>query len=228
MDDTADLYVMNTNMDLTEGRGGSRPCGLFRHLGNALDEGRTAGVMGTHSGVTANEAFYESGPTLGTVGRRVIGSFRDGTGAYQWGVIPANIAPLNDEEKARLAALRKELGDLAPTREYERGDEGEAVGVIWHRAVSSVALSKASTEVIVGLVRVSDAGDPREALAAVRRQYPELPLLHYTVVKTGELFTLRAGTADAVEPTGVGALPETDRAALIEEYRELATKAGLL
>lgn len=83
----ATAYLTFTNIDLVEGRGSERPCALHVNLGSALAYGKTAGVGGTHSGVSTVSILGNlDGPI--TTGKQVIGAYLDGLRSWKWGSPP--------------------------------------------------------------------------------------------------------------------------------------------
>lgn len=233
-DAPATAYLTFTNLDLTEGRGSDRPCALHHHLGSALAFGKTAGVMGTHSGVTTTAVLGDLDGAIVT-GRRVIGPYLDGLRQWKWGITPHQVAELSEEEKARLEQLQKQLGDITPQPvEPTARDEAGAIGVIWHRAPASIALTSVETEKIVGFIRVivfstgEELSDPEPRVAAIREANPDAPRMYVNVVDFGVPFRLKETDAVWSEPVSASELPPEERAALVDEYTALARKAGIL
>lgn len=229
-------YLTFTNIDLAEGRGSDRPCALHTHLGSALAFGKTAGVGGSNNGVSTVSILGDLDGPL-TTGKQVIGAYLDGLRAWKWGITPSQVTELSEGEKARLQQLMKQLGDLAPTpAEPVPQDEAGMVGVLWHRIPATVNGAPAESERIVGFVRIisTDNGrqlalaDPEPRAAAVRAIHPDAPRLYVNVVDFGEPFILTESDAAWAEPVSASEMPEEERAALIDEYAELARKAGLL
>lgn len=233
-DAPATAYLTFTNLDLTEGRGSDRPCALHQHLGSALAFGKTAGVMGTHSGVTTTAVLGDLDGQI-TLGRRVIGPYLDGLRQWKWGITPHQVSELTEDEKARLAQLLKQLGEIAPQPvEPPARDESGAIGVIWHRAPASLGAQPAETEKIVGFIRVivfstgEELSDPEPRVEAIRAAMPDAPRMYVNVVDFGVPFRLHEKDAVWSEPVSASEMPEEERAALVDEYTALARKAGIL
>lgn len=234
-DQGATAYLTFTNLDLVDGRGSERPCAIHAHLGSALAFGKTAGVGGTSNGVSTVAVLGDLDGVI-TTGKQVIGRYLDGLRSWRWGLIPEQRTELTEAEKHRLQQLLKQLGSFAPQpAEPVPQDEAGMVGVIWHRFPGTVKGQPVDSERIVGFVRIvsSERGqlalsDPEPRVTAVRSAHPDVPRLYVSAVEFGEPFILTESEAAWAEPVGAADLPEAERTALIEEFTELARKAGLL
>lgn len=152
------------------------------------------------------------------------------------GIAPAQVTELNEEEKARLEQLMKQLGDMAPQpAEPVPQDEQGMVGVLWHRIPGNIGGQTIDSERVVGFVRIVATSngqlalsDPEPRANAVREMHPDAPRLYVNVVDFGQPFLLTEADAAWAEPVSAAEMPESERLALIDEYAELARKAGLL
>lgn len=230
----SDILVTTTNLDLTEGRGTAKPIVVHRHVGNAEKHGRRAGVMGTHSGVSVREArigglvsrYAALHGTLNDLAE-VIGHYRDGIGYPRWGIIPAKIEKLTEDEKKRLNALTILIGEIPDKPRRKTPAENGGVIAVWAGFHGSVAGKKTREAVPQILGFINDINDVEEIVRQAREINPNISQIHATYVNYGKPFTLSAETAEWSEKVGIEALPEPDQAALIAEYEALMRKAGI-
>lgn len=242
----SDIFVTTTNLDLTEGRGSVRPLVIHSTVENAYVHGKTAGVMGTPSGVMTHRVDPErdlprSAILHGTLRDLpvVVGYFRNGLGTQSWGIVPERIEKLSDDEKARLKALDAILGDRVSQPEpVTVTKEQRAIAVVWSGFYGSIADHRTKTPVpqIVGFASlvqefedvIADMDEVNAVIAHARLVNPSLRQAHVTIVEFGEDFTLSERTADWSEPEGFDAVAKPDQSALLAEYEALSRKAGLL
>lgn len=207
-----------------------RPVAVHTHVGSALAHGRTAGPQGNEQGVVV---IAITGDLDGEIqfGAPVISAYLNGLRQWRWGIRPASVRELNEDEKARLIALQKQLGDHlpAPDEPPVEAEEGE-VALIWHRHPDQPANTR-----VVGFVRVVrfadnsvTVSDPEPRIAALREAYPSLPRLHVSQVPLGQTFDLTETSSIYSEPVGLSEMTDAERQAIIDEYVTLARAAGLL
>lgn len=241
-----DIFVTTTNIDRTEGRGSVRPIAIHTSVENAFVNGKTAGVMGTASGVSVyrinpERELPDSALLHGTLRDLpvVVGYFRNGLDTQSWGIVPERIEKLSGDEKARHEKLSAILGDRAPKpAPVVVTKESGSIAVIWSGFYGSIADHHTSTPIpqIIGfssLVQefedvVIDADEVRDVISHARRVNPSLRQVHVTIVEFGKEFTLSESDSDWDEDTNEVPSGDPDQSALLAEYEALSRKAGLL
>lgn len=241
------VYVVSENLETTEYRGTSRPQLVTASLGNAYQYAKNFGygkqesVYEIDTDTTPNEAEAKHGSYW--YRNKVVGHHRNGVGA-QWGVIPDGFEELTDTEKQRLETLRRALGKDLPVGDEPQETEltnSHQYAVLWAPYDGSIAARRVKdVPQIIGIrdICLDTTNDiaiehtrswARNVIEQVRELNPNLGRCGYTVVADSVPFRLSYDTATWLEPNNAGTeSPEEDRQALLDEYTDLAKRAGIL